>query len=97
MGGSVENLFFSDVGLIIHGENVVVRCLRRHGVGSGKNIASAISSERWTIPVGGGIGRVFRIGKQPINAALKAYYNVQSPTTGSDWQLQFQIQFLFPK
>ncbi len=34
---------------------------------------------------------------QPVNAALKAYYTVESPRTGSDWQLQFQVQLLFPK
>jgi hypothetical protein len=58
---------------------------------------SADSSETWTIPVGGGIGKVFKVGNQPVNAALKAYHNVESPRTGADWQLQFQIQFLFPK
>lgn len=58
---------------------------------------SADSSETWTIPIGGGIGKVFKVGKQPVNAAIKAYHNVQSPRTGADWQLQFQIQFLFPK
>jgi hypothetical protein len=58
---------------------------------------SADSSQQWTIPVGGGIGRVFKIGKQPVNTSIRAYHNVQSPRSGSDWQLQFQIQFLFPK
>jgi len=58
---------------------------------------SADSSQTWTVPIGGGIGRVFRIGKQPVNTALKAYYNVEAPRTGADWQLQFQIQFMFPK
>lgn len=58
---------------------------------------SADSGEQWTIPVGGGVGRVFRIGKQPVNTALKAYYNVEKPEYGPDWQLQFQIQFMFPK
>ena len=58
---------------------------------------SADSSQQWTIPIGGGIGRVFKIGKQPVNASIRAYHNLQSPRTGSDWQLQFQIQFLFPK
>jgi hypothetical protein len=61
------------------------------------NWAADDSSDTWTIPIGGGIGRVFKVGKQPVNAALKAYYNVESPRTGSDWQLQFQVQFLFPK
>ena len=58
---------------------------------------SAVSSQQWTIPVGGGIGKIFRIGKQPVNASLRAYHNTQAPRSGADWQLQFQIQFLFPK
>lgn len=58
---------------------------------------SAVSSQQWTVPVGGGIGKIFRIGKQPVNASLSAYHNTQAPRNGADWQLQFQIQFLFPK
>ena len=58
---------------------------------------SAVSSQQWTVPVGGGIGKVFKIGKQPVNASLRAYHNTQAPRSGADWQLQFQIQFLFPK
>jgi len=58
---------------------------------------SADSSQAWTIPIGGGIGKVFKVGKQPINTSVRVYHNLQSPRTGSDWQLQFQIQFLFPK
>jgi hypothetical protein len=58
---------------------------------------SADSSEQWTIPIGGGIGKVFKIGKQPVNASIRAYHNLESPRNGSDWQLQFQVQFLFPK
>jgi hypothetical protein len=53
---------------------------------------------RWTVPVGGGIGRIFKIGHQPINASLAAYYNVVRPDdTGADWQLRAQWTFLFPK
>ena len=36
--------------------------------------------DRWTVPVGGGFGRVFKIGRQPVNAQLAAYYNVVKPT-----------------
>ncbi|WP_205772450.1 hypothetical protein [Microvirga calopogonii] len=53
--------------------------------------------ERWTVPVGGGFGRVFRIDKQPVNAQLSAYYNVVKPTDGADWQLRAQLTFLFPE
>ena len=48
-------------------------------------------------PLGGGIGKVFHIGKQAINAKVAAYHMIESPEYGPDWQLQFQIQFLFPK
>lgn len=58
---------------------------------------NAHSSQTWTIPIGGGIGRVFKMGNQPMNASLKLYHNVESPRSGSETQLQFQFQFLFPK
>jgi hypothetical protein len=57
----------------------------------------ADSSNRWTVPLGGGFGRVFKIGNQPINARLEAYYNVERPTGASEWNFQFTWQFLFPK
>jgi len=58
----------------------------------------ADNGNKWTVPLGGGAGKVFRIGKLPINTSLQAYYNVEKPElTGADWQLRFQLQFLFPK
>lgn len=57
----------------------------------------ADSDNRWTIPVGGGIGRVFKVGNQPINSRLEAYYNVVRPDGAPDWQVSFTWQFLFPK
>jgi hypothetical protein len=53
--------------------------------------------DRWTVPVGGGFGRVFKIGDQPVNMQLAAYYNVARPTGAADWQLRAQVQLLFPK
>ena len=58
---------------------------------------TADSADRWTIPFGAGIGKVFKIGKQPINTSIHAYYNVRRPTDGPRWTLRIQIQFLFPK
>src|SRR6476620_7089287 len=62
----------------------------------------------WTVPVGGGFGKLFRLGqvlpleghpiaKLPINTQLAAYGNVAHPEFGPKWQLRFQLQFLFPK
>jgi len=53
-------------------------------------------SDRWTVPIGGGFGRLFRIDKQPINASLQAFANVVRPTGASDWSVRFQVQLLFP-
>jgi len=46
---------------------------------------------------GGGVGRLFRIGKQPISASLQAYANVVKPDIFGDVTIRGQIQFLFPK
>lgn len=55
------------------------------------------SSDRWTIPIGGGVGKLFKIGNQPINSRIEAYYNIEKPDNGPDWQTVFTFQFLFPK
>jgi len=57
----------------------------------------ASGSDRWTVPLGGGVGKIFKIGKQAFNAQLQAFYNVVAPDQGSDWGLRFQIQLLFPE
>ncbi len=57
----------------------------------------ADSGNKWTVPFGGGFGKVFHIGKQPVNSQIQAFYNVEKPEFGPDWQLRLQVQFLFPK
>lgn len=57
----------------------------------------ADSDERWTVPVGGGVGRLIELGKQPIDIKLQAYWNAVHPDNGADWATQLQVKFLFPK
>jgi len=57
----------------------------------------AESGDKWTVPFGGGVGKIFRIGKQPMNSQIQAFYNVTKPELGADWTLRIQVQFLFPK
>jgi len=57
----------------------------------------ADSGNQWTIPFGGGVGKIFKIGKQAMNAQMQAFYNVEKPDGGADWSLRLQLQFLFPK
>lgn len=57
----------------------------------------ADSGEKWVVPFGGGAGKVFRLGKLPVNFNAQVYYNLDKPTGVGDWQTRFQLQFLFPK
>jgi hypothetical protein len=61
------------------------------------NWSAPDSGDRWMVPLGGGAGRTFRIGSQPVNVGLHAYYNIERPDFGPDWSLRFVFQFLFPK
>ena len=58
---------------------------------------SAKDSQVWTVPLGGSVGKVFRIGKLPFSASLGAYYNVVRPETiGPEWSIRAQIAILLP-
>ena len=57
----------------------------------------ADSDQRWVVPIGGGVGKILKIGKQPVNMNLQIYYNLEAPDALGDWQGRFQFQFLFPK
>jgi hypothetical protein len=57
----------------------------------------ADSDDTWTVPLGGGFGKIFRIGNQPMNAQLQGFYNAEHPQFGPEWIMRFQLQFLFPK
>src|SRR5215467_2656048 len=56
----------------------------------------AAPGQQWTVPVGGGFGRVFKLGDQPVNASINAYYNVERPTGASTWSLRTTLALLFP-
>jgi hypothetical protein len=51
----------------------------------------------WTVPVGGGIGKIAKLGYQPVNLSVAAYGNAASPSGSSSWSVRVQIAFLFPK
>lgn len=55
------------------------------------------SGEQWIVPFGAGGGKVFKIGKQPVNINAQTYYNAVRPDGWGDWQFRFQLQLLFPK
>ena len=55
------------------------------------------SGEQWTVPVGLGYGKIFKLGNAPVNGQISLYHNIEAPTDGPDWQLRLQLQFMFPK
>ncbi|HSM03619.1 MAG TPA: hypothetical protein VK858_03320, partial [Longimicrobiales bacterium] len=56
----------------------------------------AESDDRWTVPFGAGGGKLFFLGRLPINAQIGAYVNAVKPDIGPDWQFRFQIQTFLP-
>jgi hypothetical protein len=66
-------------------------------------VTAPIITNNWKVdnslilPFGGGIGKIFRIGKLPINGNLQAYYNVVTPDNGPKWSTRFQLQLMFLK
>jgi hypothetical protein len=56
----------------------------------------ADSDQTWTVPVGGGIGRVMHVGRQALNLQLQAFTNVEHPDGAAEWSARFQVQLLFP-
>jgi hypothetical protein len=57
----------------------------------------ANSSDQWTVPVGGGFGKVFRLGKLPINMNVQGFYHLEAPDAAGTWSLRIQFALLFPK
>jgi opacity protein-like surface antigen len=57
----------------------------------------AAPGQQWIVPFGGGFGRIFKLGDQPVSANIAAYYNVVHPTGTSNWQLRAELSLLFPE
>jgi len=53
------------------------------------------SEQRWTVPIGAGVGKLFAVGDNAINSRLGAYYNPVTPDAGPTWSLNFSIEFIF--
>jgi hypothetical protein len=57
----------------------------------------ASSGNTWTVPFGGGVGRIMKLGFQPVNLSATFYGNAVYPAGTSSWNMRLQIAFLFPK
>ena len=57
----------------------------------------ASSGSVWTVPFGGGVGRIMKLGFQPVNISAQFYGNAVYPTGTSPWNVRAQIALPFPK
>lgn len=55
----------------------------------------ADSSDRWIVPVGFGVGKVLKIGRQSASIALQVVSNVERPDFPK-WEVNLQFALLFP-
>ena len=58
---------------------------------------NADSDNVWTLPLGGGAGKLINIGKQPANIKTELYYNAVRPDSAPEWVWSTTFQLLFPK
>ena len=57
----------------------------------------AINGGRWVVPFGGGIGRIMKLGFQPVSITAQFYGNGVHPPGASSWTMRLQLALLFPK
>jgi hypothetical protein len=57
---------------------------------------TAARNQRWTVPAGGGFGKVFKLGPQMLNARAQAWTVTERPNGGPSWVLQTQVQLVYP-
>jgi hypothetical protein len=58
---------------------------------------NASSGNVWTVPFGGGLGKIVHFGSRPAKASAQFYRNSVRPSGASSWGMRLQIEFLFPK
>jgi hypothetical protein len=54
-------------------------------------------TDNWTMPMGPKVGRVFHIGKQPVNAFGAVYYSPLDDGPSEKWTARVGLTLLFPE
>lgn len=55
------------------------------------------STNRWTVPLGGGAGYLFRVSDFSFLATLQGFWNALRGEFSPDWTMQITLQAIFPK
>ena len=57
----------------------------------------ASSGNVWNVPFGGGVGRIMKLGFQPVSIQTQFFGNAVHPAGASPWGMRLEIALLFPK
>jgi len=57
----------------------------------------AESGQQWTVPFGGGFGKMLKFGNLPVDLQTQAFYYAVKPDGGPEWGLRFQFKMIFPQ
>jgi len=58
----------------------------------------APTNNRWTVPIGLGVGKVVKFGRLPVKISLAGQYMVTQPgPVGQRWNIQLQVTPVLPK
>jgi len=57
----------------------------------------APSDQRWTIPLGGGVGRTIKIGQQRTTFNVQFYRMIERPDHSPEWMVQAVLSFSIPR
>jgi len=54
------------------------------------------AGERWLVPLGGGLGKVFSIDSNPWALSIQGYYNVIKPAGAPNWSIRLSVIAAIP-
>jgi len=57
---------------------------------------SAADGQKWTVPIGIGVGKITHIGTQAMSFGMQYYHNLNHPSFAGAEQMRFQATLLWP-
>jgi hypothetical protein len=54
------------------------------------------AGQKWLVPLGGGLGKVFSIDSNPWALSIQGYYNVIKPVGAPNWSVRFSVIAAIP-
>ncbi len=55
------------------------------------------NDDRWNFPAALRLGRVTKLGEQPVNIFVSPFYDLSGNNAGNEWGVKFNLTLLFPQ